>query len=274
MRPVDTLEFLLPDVVAARGCPRSSRFHNVQVRKRDLTRKGYVMDLNIEYAFAEGPPLLLVLVEHWSTARSLDLVRTAQYYLDLTGRFPDAEIVPVALITEIEDHAVDDGFTCRALGNLVLSFQTRVVQLSRTQAETWANAGNLVAQTLLMAMGGALSRSARLDGVIRFFLGCDEAETELLFPLLTQVGRFTDEEQAMTYKYLTQLPKPKFMEMLEQDAIERGLQRGMQQGIQQGMEQMRRSKLEDARKLAEHGVSWETITSATGVKQEDLVAET
>lgn len=89
----------------------------------------------------------------------------------------------------------------------------------------------------------------------------------------------------MTYKYLTQLPKPKFMEMLEQDAIERGLQRGMQQGmqqgmqrgmqqgIQQGMEQMRRSKLEDARKLAEHGVSWETITSATGVKQEDLVAE-
>lgn len=270
MRPADTLEFLLPDVIEARGRPRSWLLHNVQVRKKDLRRKGYVMDLNIEYAFEEGAPLLLVLVEHWSTARSIDLLRTAQYYLDLMSRFPGMEIVPVALITEIEDREVADGFTSRALGLPVMSFQTRVVQLSRTHAERWADASNLVAQTFLMAMKGTLSREILLDGVIRFFLACDEKETELLFPLLIQVGKFTEEEHAMTYKYLTKLPKPLFMEWLERDAKAAGIAEGIEQGIERGL---RASKLEDARKLVEHGVSWEIITSATGMKPEDLTAE-
>ena len=35
-------------------------------------------------------------------------------------------------------------------------------------------------------------------------------------------------------------------------------------------EGMRLKALEDARKLVEHGVSWEIITSATGIKPEDL----
>lgn len=44
--------------------------------------------------------------------------------------------------------------------------------------------------------------------------------------------------------------------------------------IQEGIEQGIRAKaLEDARKLEEHGVSWEIITSATGVKPEDLAAK-
>jgi predicted transposase YdaD len=112
--------------------------------------------------------------------------------------------------------------------------------------------------------------------------------------LLTQVGRFTDEENNMTYKYLTQLPKPKFMEMLEEDAKAAGLAAGLAvgkatglaegkaegkaegraEGIEQGIaEGIRAKALEDARKLVEHGVSWEIITSATGVKPEDLEAK-
>lgn len=269
IRPPDTLAFLLPEVVTARGQPVSWQFHNVQVRKKDLSRKGYVMDLNIEFRFASGPGLLLILAEHWSTARSMDLLRTAQYFLDLKGRFPEHEIVPVALITEIDDHEVPDRLVARALGEDILSFRTHVVQLSRTDAGAWADVGNLVAQTLLMAMGGALSRLERLHRVIRFFQAHDEPETQLLFPLLTQVGRFNDEENNMTYKYLTQLPKPKFMVMLEEDAKAAGMAAGREQGLEQGK---LASKLEDARKLVEHGVSWEIITSATGVKPEDLEA--
>ncbi|MEK7392975.1 MAG: hypothetical protein AAB214_10460, partial [Fibrobacterota bacterium] len=135
LHPDDTLVFLLPDVVVTRGRPKDWKFHNVQVRKKDLLRKGLVMDLNIEYRFADGPPLLMVLVEHWSTSQSIDLVRTAQYYLDLVSRFPSHEIVPVAFVTEIEDHGIVDGFKRCALGSEVMSFTTRVVQLSKTQSQ-------------------------------------------------------------------------------------------------------------------------------------------
>jgi len=270
IRPPDTLAFLLPEVVAARGRPVSWQFHNVQVRKKDLSRKGYVMDLNIEFHFDSGPGLLLILAEHWSTARSMDLLRTAQYFLDLKGRFPEHEIVPVALITEIDDHEVPDRLVARALDEEILSFRTHVVQLSRTRAEAWVDVSNLVAQTFLMAMSGALPRLQRLHRVIRYFQTHDEPETQLLFPLLTQVGRFTNEENNMTYKYLTQLPKPKFMVMLEEDAKAAGLEQGIVQGMEKGK---LASKLEDARKLVEHGVSWEIITSATGMRPEDLEAK-
>lgn len=275
LRPLDTLAFLLPEVIPARGSPQEWTFHNIQVRKRDLTRKGLVMDLNIEYTFPGGAPLLLVLVEHWSTARSIDLLRTAQYYLDLCHRFPDHEIVPVALVTEIESPPVPGGFARHALGETFLTFRTRVVQLSCTQAENWAQARNLVATTLLMAMGGGLPRAERLERVIAEYLSLEEALVKLLFPLLTQVGKFTDMEHNVTIKHLTRLPKPLFMEIMEREAIERGLAKGMEQGMEQGVAQgvaqgIRAKALEDARKMREHGIDWAIITDVTGLKPEDL----
>ncbi len=52
---------------------------------------------------------------------------------------------------------------------------------------------------------------------------------------------------------------------------QRGIQKGIEQGIEQGIEKGARHKaLEAARKMREHGISWEIITSATGLKPEDL----
>lgn len=268
LRPIDTLGFLLPDVLLARGQPCSVRFHNVQVRKKDLSRRGLVMDLNIEYGFADGPSLLLVLVEHWSTARSIDLIRTAQYYLDLASRFPGHEIVPIALVTEMGSIPVDGSFVKSALGDEVLRFKTRVVQLSQMQAEDWATARNLVAATTLMAMGGILPRMERLLKVIEFFQQHpDDDETRLLFPLLVQLGKFTSVEHQMTIKYLTKLPKPQFMIELEKMAKRKGRQEGREEGRQEGALNASR---EDARKMLEHGIPWSVITDVTGLTPEDL----
>jgi hypothetical protein len=267
IRPADTLAFLLPQVVAQRGPPCSWQFHNVQVRKKDLVRKGLVMDLNIEYRFPEGHPLLMVLVEHWSTARSVDLLRTAQYFLDLSGRFPHHEVVPVALVTEIDAAPIVDHIVRSALGREVLRFATYVVQLSQTQAQTWSRAGNLVAATLLTAMDGTLSRAQKLEATIHFFMNHDAEETKRLFPLISEVGKFTPEEHAMTYKYLSQLPKPLFMTMIEDHAKAEGMEKGLEEGLEQGI---RASKLEDARRMREHGIAWDVVTDITGLRPEDL----
>lgn len=234
------------------------------------------MDLNIEYGFSQGPPLLLVLVEHWSTSRSVDLIRTAQYFLDLASRFPDHEIAPIALVTEMDSAPVGDSFVRSAFGEEVLRFKTRVVQLSQMQAEDWATARNLVAATTLMAMGGILPRMERLMHVIEFFQRHpDDDETRLLFPLLVQLGKFTPVEHQMTIKYLTKLPKPQFMIELEkmakrkgrQEGREEGRVEGRQEGIHEGALNARR---EDARKMLEHGIPWSVVTDVTGLTPEDL----
>ena len=66
------------------------------------------------------------------------------------------------------------------------------------------------------------------------------------------------------FPLLSQLPKSKFMEMLEEDAKAAGLAEGIAKG-------KLASKLEYARKLVEHGVSWEIITSASGIKPGDIL---
>jgi len=59
----------------------------------------------------------------------------------------------------------------------------------------------------------------------------------------------------------------------EEQLIQQGEQKGLQKGFEQGIERgLRLKALEDARKLREHGIAWEIITSATGVKPEDLEA--
>ncbi|MEK7393291.1 MAG: hypothetical protein AAB214_12075, partial [Fibrobacterota bacterium] len=128
-----------------------------------------------------------------------------------------------------------------------------------TQSQDWGHARNVVAITLLMAMGGLMSRQNRLGAVIDFFLQHDEEETRHLFPLLTQVGRFTDEEHAMTIKYLTKLPKPLFMTMMEEQAKSEGKVVGLEEG-------QRIQALESARKMREHGITWDIVTDVTGVK--------
>jgi len=59
--------------------------------------------------------------------------------------------------------------------------------------------------------------------------------------------------------------------MIKLSRIELGRMEGRMAGREEGREEGRRaSKLEDARKLVEHGVEWEIITSATGVRPENL----
>jgi predicted transposase/invertase (TIGR01784 family) len=56
---------------------------------------------------------------------------------------------------------------------------------------------------------------------------------------------------------------PEIIDWWRQEGIEIGMERGLEKGVQS-------NKLESARKLREHGVSWEIVTDVTGLKPEDL----
>jgi hypothetical protein len=256
LRPRDTFAFLLPDFHAQRGDPLRWEFLATQLRKKDLQSKGYLMDLNIRYEFAEGPSVLVVLVEHWSQARHMDLVRTAHYYLDLMERFPDDEIIPVALVTEREEHDIPEIVTGSAAGEEYLRFRTRVVQLAREDASLWAATSNLVATTQLLAMGGAWDRIQKLLAATEAFRECaTDEEIALLFPLFVELGRLTDEEEDTAMSYLATMPKPRLLVKMEQAALQQGL---------------RQNALENARKMLAEGFEWSVVTRITGIKPEDL----
>lgn len=264
LRPRDTFAFLLSDAHAKRGDPLCWEFPATQVRKKDLRGKGYVMDLCIRYEFAEGSPILLVLVEHWSQARSMDLIRTAHYYLDLMERYPGEEIIPVALVTELEPHEIQDAVAGGGNGEEFLRFRTRVMQLATEPAKHWAATANLVALTMLLAMQDAWHDAQGLLAAADAFQGgASDEELPLLYPLFVAVGKLDEDEEETIMSYLSSMPKTKAQLKVEEKARAEGIEQGLERGI-------RTSKLEDARKMREHGIEWSIVTDITGITPKDL----
>jgi hypothetical protein len=252
--PVDTLEYLLPEATKQWGKPLSWEFLNTATRKHDLARKGYVMDLNVRYTFAKRSVVLVVLIEHWATSQSVNLHRTAHYYLDLLERFPQDEVIPVALVTDLKPARIRNAVHSESRGRVWLHFETLVHEVSRDEFSAWEGARNAIAQALRGAMAGPQSR------VEKVFRGADALkgmaspeEYRNLLNLVAEVGKLTLKE-VEAYMKKTQL-RSEVIEWLEA----RGEQKGKSE-----------SKLETALKLLEHGISWDIITNSTGVKPADL----
>jgi hypothetical protein len=253
--PVDAWRFLLPDLARKLGDPVSWEMMRSETRKHDLKRKGYVMDLPIRYRFGKGRELVVVvLVEHWATSRSVNLHRTAHYVLDLMERDSRCPVVPVALVTDLKPGAIPERLQLDDVGggDPVLTFRHRTQVVAHEDLMTWRRRSNVVAAVLTMALRGTMSLADRARlAFLELEKLVDAEEVARLSPLVFQVGRLDADEQERIQAMKSTLPEPHFFKLLKN----------------QGKSE---SKLESARKLLEHGVSWDIITDSTGVKSADL----
>lgn len=261
--PVDAWRFLLPDLARKLGNPVAWQVLRSETRKHDLRRKGYVMDLPIRYTFASGRAVVaVVLIEHWATAKSVNLHRTAHYVLDLMEREPGTPVVPVALVTDLEPGEIPDRLRLADLGggDPVLTFRHRVQVVAREDLATWRRKSNVVAAVLALAMGGKLSK---VDKAWAAFLDLerlvDAEEVMRLCPLVFRVGKLEEEEREIIMAKKSTLPEPKLFQLLRAEGEAVGKAAGE-----------RAKALSDAAKLLEHGIAWDIITDVTGLKPADL----
>jgi len=267
--PFDALEFLAPDIWHARGRPNSVEVVDAAVAKDDVAEPGpgQAMDLALRFEYNEGPGLLVVLVEHWSSANKLDLLRTARYYLDLCRRFPLDEVLPIALVDDDKPHDLENSVLRGAYGYPYLIFETRLVQIPALEMEAYRTTCNRVALSFLPNMRGSRGVDSVLDVALAFLQAGDQDGVRLLFAFWVVEGRLNIVEQRELNQRLKEHEMPEIMDWLREEGIEIGRTAGVEEGIEKGI---RATKFEDARKLREHGVSWEIVTDVTGIKPEDL----
>ena len=263
--PFDALEFLAPDIWHARGRPNSVEVVDAAVAKDDVAEPGpgQAMDLALRFEYHEGPGLLVVLVEHWSSANKLDLLRTARYYLDLCRRFPLDEVLPIALVDDDKPRDLENSVLRGAYGYPYLIFETRLVQIPALEMEAYRKTFNRVALSFLPNMRGSRGVESVLDVTIAFLHAGDPEGVRLLFAFWVVEGRLDVVEQRKLNRKLREHDMPEIMDWLRAEGIEIGMERGLEKGVQS-------NKLESARKLREHGVSWEIVTDVTGLKPEEL----
>jgi len=267
--PFDALEFLAPDIWQARGRPNSVEIVDAAVAKDDTAEPGpgQAMDLALRFEYPEGPALLVVLVEHWSSACKLDLLRTARYYLDLCRRFPRDEVLPIALVDDDKPHELENSVLRGAFGYPYLIFETRLVQIPALEMEAFRKTSNRVALSFLPNMRGGQGVESVLEVTIAFLQAGDPEGVRLLFAFWVVEGRLDVVEQRELNQRLREHEMPEIMDWLREEGIEIGLSKGRTEGMERGV---RSTKLEDARKLRDHGIPWAIITDVTGLKPEDL----
>ena len=81
----------------------------------------------------------------------------------------------------------------------------------------------------------------------------------LQFAFWVVEGRLNTVEQRELNQRLREHEMPEIMDWLREEGIEIGMEKGV-----------RSTKLEDARKMREHGIAWEIVTDVTGIRPEDL----
>ncbi len=312
--PDEALEFLAQDITTSRGMPTSWDILDTGVLKDDTAEPGpgMAMDLAIRYNFHEGSPLLLVLVEHWSDAARLDLLRTARYYIDLRRRFPSDEILPISLVDDNIARPLEDTWRDHASGTLHFHFHTRIVQIPALAMDAYRHTRNRVALSFTPNMSGCDDPVEQIFQVTAAFHDREDmAGVRTFFAFWVVEGRLNAMDQRRLNNRLKENEMPVIMEWLHQEGLEKGLLKGMQQGLEEGMvtgmargmarglahgmekgieqgieqgiekgiergieqgrtEGVRRKALEDARRLRDHGVSWDIITDVTGLTPPDL----
>ena len=276
--PEEALEFLAEDVVSAHGRPVSVEFLDTAAAKDDAAEPGpgMAMDLAIRYVFSDGHGVLFVLVEHWSSADKLDLLRTARYYLDLCRRFPDDEILPIALVDDDRPRAIADTVLRGALGETFLSFRTRVVQVPTLDLEQYRRTRNRVALSFLPNMAGVFDRVERVLEVALAFQEIGDSDGyRKFFALWIVEGRLAKEEQLTLDRRLVEMDMPFIIEKWKRDGLEAGHKEGHREGHREGLaeglaEGLRQARIEDARKMLAEGFAWDVVTRITGLHPEDL----
>lgn len=124
----------------------------------------------------------------------------------------------------------------------------------------WRRRSNVVSAAMTMALGGTMAPADRARlAFLELEKLVDTEEVQRLSPLVFQVGRLNPEEQEKIMATKSKLPEPHFFKLLKAEGVEVGKAQGE-----------RTKAIATARKLLEHGVSWDIITDSTGLRPADL----
>ena len=238
--PLDALEFLKPEIIQKYGKPVEISFVIQEVKKHSHYDKNLKNDIAVCYTFGKNRRVVLVLIEHWSDKAKFDIHRFAQYTIDLSKRFPEAEILPVALFADRSEkwHKQPDAeLKVGCFGKEYLSFRYQLVRLKDHQAEQYRKTKNRFIAVLRSAMRYETDKKLSLAVEYIQDYAYIEKDIRLIEKNLIIMEYFLEITEPEKEIIIEMMEERRDSNMIVQELKRRGYQEGMEQGIQQGVEQ-------------------------------------
>jgi hypothetical protein len=161
--PFETVEVFVPELLAQRGRPASVEAIQQETPLPDLGDPSRFLDVALRCTWADGYTAIIVLVEHWSEARKVDLDRVLWYYAALRLKHPGTEVVPVVLVTDRSVREVPDRLVSAPLRRPMLDFRVQVVRIGPADLPRLRS---LQAQNRVAAMLQALAIANAMDAAL------------------------------------------------------------------------------------------------------------
>jgi hypothetical protein len=242
--PQETIAVLAPEVLAAYGQPRSVVALQQESLRPDLAEPARFADIALLATWEDGLQAVIVLIEHWSTARRVDLRRVHWYVADLGLQHPAAMVLPIILVTEPGEAAVPELLEHRIAGRTTVLLRVQVVRITSGEAVRLRSLHNRVAAVL-----SVLAVADAVEGAIQALAAMSRApgprdDIERFLPFVLKLARMTNSDEQRFRQRLTE----------EQDMgniITEMKAEARQEGRQEGRIEMQRDSL---RKRIQAGV--------------------
>lgn len=223
---------------------------------------------------------LIVFIEAQGKRNPEFLARVFRYFALLHIKFGTV-VIPIVIYSDASRKPLADRWTHYEIafaGHRFLDFRFLAVHPSSLPVRDYLNSHNpaQLALAARMDLGNQDMVRIKLDLLRQMAkLAMTEAQIENAVRYLE--AYFEAEDSTAFQRELALLAKQEYreagmlIEHFRKIGLTEGRAEGLEQGIEQGIEQGRRtSKLEDARKMREHGIDWAIVTDVTGIVPADL----
>jgi hypothetical protein len=232
--PVETIEVFVPELLIERGRPISILALQQESSLPDLADPNRFLDVALLATWGDGSMAVILLVEHWSQARKVDLRRVNWYVADLALRHPLAAVCPVVLVTDPSAQVIPDKWDMTVAGVTRCSLQVRVYRVTTAELPRLRSLQNRVAAVLTtLAMQDAVEAViAALDQMARSPGPYDDVKRFL--PFTVKLAKMLESDKPRFRRRLEEADMRNVALMMEEEARAEGRAKGHAEGHAEG----------------------------------------
>ena len=247
--PNDTFAVFMPQLIAERGKPSSATVIQQECPLPDLGDPSRFLDIALLAAWSDGYQAVILLVEHWSEARKIDLRRVNWYVADLALRHPKAVVYPAVLVTDPSAKEVSDRFEMAIAGRVVLSLQVEMVRITIADLPRLRIFQNRVAA--ILAVLAVRNANEAIDALITCVQDMARApgpldDVERFLPFAMKLARLPESDAPRFRRRLEEAGMVNPITEIKNDARAEGLAEGLAEGEAKG-------KIAEIRRLVAKG---------------------
>ena len=254
--PQETIEVFVPELLTERGKPITVTVLQQESTLPDLGEPNRFLDVALLATWADGSQAVILLVEHWSEARKVDLRRVLWYVADLALRHPQAAVLPAILLTDPSAQAVSGSLEIVVAGQVTVALHARVTRIGASDLPRLRLFQSRVAFTLGLL---AARQTDAIEVLVAYVQDMVQApgpldDLERFLPFAMKLAKIPESDVPRFRHRLKETGMINVITEMKEEAKAKAIAKAMAEGMAEGLAQASRATVASVRRLVDRGI--------------------